>query len=88
MHTCDNPACVNPGHLRLGAHQDNVDDMVAKGRQAHGRRNGQSKLTPDAVTAIRIGCALGTPRAVLAHRFGVGVRHIGKVVRGESWRHV
>lgn len=31
-HTCDNPQCCNPDHLLIGTHQDNVDDMIARGR--------------------------------------------------------
>jgi hypothetical protein len=30
LHSCDNPKCCNPAHLRVGTQQDNVDDRVAR----------------------------------------------------------
>jgi HNH endonuclease len=47
LHTCDNRACINPDHLFLGTNQDNMDDMVRKGRSLHryGSSNPNAKLS-------------------------------------------
>lgn len=55
LHKCDNPSCINPNHLFLGTHQDNMNDMYIKGRCPH--RNGinhhNAKATPEIVRHIR-----------------------------------
>jgi len=35
LHSCDNPACCWPYHLRFGTHQDNMDDKKSRGRAAN-----------------------------------------------------
>lgn len=37
-HTCDVRCCVNPDHLYLGTHADNMRDMARRKRTAAGRR--------------------------------------------------
>lgn len=46
LHKCDNRKCCNPNHLFDGTLQDNVVDMVTKGRGASGDGHG-SRLHPE-----------------------------------------
>lgn len=36
LHSCDNRICVNPEHMRVGTHAENMADMVARGRNWRG----------------------------------------------------
>ena len=44
-HHCDNPKCVRPDHIFVGTDADNMADMHAKGRHAHGETHPASKIT-------------------------------------------
>lgn len=85
LHTCDVACCVNPDHLYLGTHNDNMRDMVQRGRQARvsGEQNGWAKLTADQVHEI---IASNETSDVLAARYGVVNATIWKVRKGENWR--
>lgn len=54
-HTCDIKHCVNPDHLWLGTLQDNVNDMMNKGRHARvsKEKHSQCKLRTNDISKIR-----------------------------------
>ena len=85
LHRCDNPSCVNPDHLFLGTHQDNMKDMVRKNRHAVGERSGASKLTEEEVLEIRSSPETATK---LAKKYGVDLSTVCKVRRRVHWAHV
>ena len=79
LHKCDNKLCVNPDHLFLGTHSDNVHDMKKKGRHP------SMKLTELQVRLIL--SASGSQREV-ADLFDVSQSLISRIKRGEYWKHV
>lgn len=53
LHSCDNPACVNPGHLRLGSHKDNTQDALDRKRHVAPRGKMNSNVSESVVAYIR-----------------------------------
>ena len=90
-HKCDNPKCVNPNHLFLGTHQDNMNDKKAKkrGRSARGEKHYRVRLTSAKVLEIRR--LFGTKSitaAQLARMFNVGDGTISSILNNQSWKHI
>lgn len=85
-HTCDDRKCINPQHLIIGTHQDNVRDRGKRGRSALGVNNGRSKLTEKQVKIIYKDSK--TTRTELARRYGVDRQVIRKIQDRIIWRHI
>lgn len=88
LHECDNPPCVNPNHLFTGTHEDNMRDMVEKGRQAIGSEVGNAKLTESEVVEIVERYSTGDEtQSELAAEYDVSQSQIHKIVNGIRWGH-
>ena len=83
-HTCDNPGCINPDHLLLGTHADNVMDKVKRNRGATGTKNGRSKLTESDVISIYLDD--DTPKETLAKEHGVDAKAIRDIKNRVTWK--
>lgn len=82
-HQCDNPRCVNPEHLFLGTTDDNMADMVAKGRSARGERHGRAKITADEASEIRESSL--TCREAARH-YGISKSMVSYIRQGVNWK--
>lgn len=99
LHKCDNPRCVNPAHLFLGTHDDNMADKVQKNRQARGlaivgnrntargERAGRPKLKEADIKDIRASYRKEA-NAAIARRYGVSKVLVGLIMKRKAWKHV
>jgi len=87
-HSCDNVSCVNPDHLFLGTHSQNMRDMTAKNRRHDvmarlGKDNVAAKLTTLQVEAIREDKKRGMRCSDIAVKYAISRQHVWNIVAGK-----
>lgn len=85
-HSCDQPLCVNPNHLRITSQAKNVREAVERGRIV--RRNGPRRKLSEAQVAEIKALYGELTQQELADRYGVSIYAISCIIRGKTWKHV
>lgn len=103
LHSCDNRKCVNPAHLRLGTHKENMKDMVERKRscigdkntsrknphlQVRGSKSHHAKLNEAQVLEIKKMLFAGIKQRIIADLYGVQKTNINNINVGLNWNHV
>ena len=86
LHHCDVRSCVNPDHLYVGTHDDNMRDIRERRRMPpqNGENNHNAKLTNADVETIRESPKLS--KGFLAYAFGVLPEQIRRIRKHDRWR--
>jgi hypothetical protein len=87
-HSCDNPPCCEPAHVRFATRLENVGDMFRRGRARVGSAHPWAKLTEAAVLEMRVRRANGAMQKALAVDYDVSEAYVSEIVNGLTWRHV
>lgn len=84
LHSCDNPSCVNPKHLRPGTHMENMQDAVDRNRFFRREKCHNAKVTAEIADYIR-----RNPDKLklkeLAAKFGIANSTASYIRSGKTW---
>lgn len=86
LHHCDNKLCVNPDHLYVGTHRDNMNDKVARNKQFKGETVPTAKLTDNEARQIKND--KNTSGVELARKYGVSPATISEIRLSRHWKHI
>jgi hypothetical protein len=102
LHSCDNPSCVNPSHLRCGTASDNQQDAYSRKRRVspfskkENRYQGQRTGHPGAANPnaklteddVRaIRSSFDEPRK-LAEQYNILPEYVNRIRNRMAWKHV
>ena len=91
LHSCDNPPCCNPKHLREGTAAENGQEAREKGRWTpnYGEQNGNTYLTADEVREIKMWIRDGiSTKEMMARDPRLDKYMVSRLRCNKTWQHV
>lgn len=89
LHRCDVPRCCNPSHLFVGTNDENIRDMLSKGRHARGTDHHAAKMDEIKIRSLRADYATGNiSLSRLARKYGLALGNTHRIVQRKAWKHV
>jgi hypothetical protein len=85
LHACDTPACVNPAHLTVGDHAENMRQRSARGRDPIPTG---PKITAEQAADIFRRVLAGETTASLAREYGVSKPQVAHIKHGRTWKRI
>lgn len=87
-HRCDVRNCINPAHLFLGTHAENMRDAVEKGRFARGEAKPSAVLTDEQVIELVQRYNAGELPLDLIQEYGICKATLHSIVKKSKWTHL
>jgi HNH endonuclease len=89
LHSCDNPSCCNPDHLRTGSQFENMADVTRRKRwKRAGTSNGRCRLDEAKVREIRALRKGGMTLTSIGQKFGITFSTVHSICIGKLWKHI
>ena len=87
-HKCDNVNCVNPDHIFIGTHDDNMRDMAEKGRSTRGEKGSRAAISESDAVKIFEMIKSGAKVKNIMREFNVSRNTVKHIKGGGSWNHI